>query len=426
MQLLANARKRYRITKQSKTASPEEQLVFEELGYELAVSVIIPIYNTEHYAEEALQSVMGQTLGQIEIICYDDGSTDGSMEIMLRLAEEDPRIRVYHQENSGVNVTRNRAMEHAAGKYLYFMDSDDILEVSSLKEAYQKAEAEKLELVIFNTENLYDTGSPAEKKKGQKGRLFLNGYENVHSGPELLCQMHNNYEFRGNLWLHLIRRDFLLRENIRFYEGTIVKDAVYVYEVLLKAERAAFLDWALYRRRIRTGSITTKERTLDYSYEIFRTLLFMYRIFCQTESRLTEGQRDVARYRMRTALNSARNVFLGSYERCKEEELGLGDDCALFRSLVSNYCEQKKMASDTKEKAAELQKKHRSQAEKLTQQRKAAIENEALLTEVRAELESEKKRNQALQNQLKKEEENNRIRNSRSYRIGRILTGRSE
>ena len=97
------------------------------------VSVIIPLYNTEEFVEEAVRSIMCQTLREIEIIVINDGSTDNSLSIIKRLADEDKRIRIYTQYNQGPSVTRNKGYEYTQGKYVYFMDSDDYLEPEALE-----------------------------------------------------------------------------------------------------------------------------------------------------------------------------------------------------------------------------------------------------------------------------------------------------
>ena len=90
-------------------------------------SVIIPVYNTEDYLEECLDSVLAQTQREIEVILVDDGSTDSCPEIEHRYAERDPRVRVIMQENQRQGAARNRGLEQARGKYVYFMDSDDLI-----------------------------------------------------------------------------------------------------------------------------------------------------------------------------------------------------------------------------------------------------------------------------------------------------------
>ena len=93
-----------------------------------AVTVVIPVYNTASYVEQTLRCIMGQTLRETEILVVDDGSTDHSPAILARLAAEDPRIRIHTQPNRGLSEARNAGLDRAAGRYIYFMDSDDLLE----------------------------------------------------------------------------------------------------------------------------------------------------------------------------------------------------------------------------------------------------------------------------------------------------------
>ena len=96
------------------------------------VSVIIPVYNTEAYVEQTLRSIMGQTLRDIELIVVNDGSTDGSLSVLERIATGDDRIRLYTQPNKGLSQTRNAGIARARGEFIYFMDSDDLLEPDAL------------------------------------------------------------------------------------------------------------------------------------------------------------------------------------------------------------------------------------------------------------------------------------------------------
>ena len=92
------------------------------------VSVIIPVYNVEPYLKQCMDSVVGQTLKDIEIICVDDGSTDNSLDILREYAAEDSRIQIIEQKNAGAGAARNNGMRYATGKYLSFLDSDDFFE----------------------------------------------------------------------------------------------------------------------------------------------------------------------------------------------------------------------------------------------------------------------------------------------------------
>ena len=89
------------------------------------ISVILPVYNVEKYLRQCLDTIIGQTLKEIEILCVDDGSTDNSAKILEEYAQKDQRVKVFTQKNAGAGAARNLGLRHASGKYLSFQDSDD-------------------------------------------------------------------------------------------------------------------------------------------------------------------------------------------------------------------------------------------------------------------------------------------------------------
>ena len=119
------------------------------------VSVVIPVYNVEKFLKECLNSIINQSLEDIEIICVDDGSTDNSPKILKEYSLKDNRIKIISQENGGHAVATNNGMALANGKYLYLMDSDDILELNALEELYEYAENKNVDFVLFPAMN-YD------------------------------------------------------------------------------------------------------------------------------------------------------------------------------------------------------------------------------------------------------------------------------
>ena len=119
---------------------------------DLKVSVIVPVYNGEKYIEECMDSIVGQTLREIEIICVDDGSTDGSPEILERFRRQDKRVRLISQENAGAGAARNRGFKEAGGEYLSFLDADDFFEPDMLETAYRKAKEQKAQILVFGSD----------------------------------------------------------------------------------------------------------------------------------------------------------------------------------------------------------------------------------------------------------------------------------
>jgi glycosyltransferase involved in cell wall biosynthesis len=116
-------------------------IVNGEKRMDVKVSVIIPVYNGEHYLEQCLDTVCNQTLREIEIICVDDGSIDSSPEILKRYAENDERIQILYQSNQFAGVARNNGKKHATGEYLIFWDCDDYFELDALEVMYKRCVA---------------------------------------------------------------------------------------------------------------------------------------------------------------------------------------------------------------------------------------------------------------------------------------------
>lgn len=112
------------------------------------ISVVIPVYNVEKYLRDCLNSVVNQTLKEIEVICVDDGSTDGSAKILLEYTNIDKRITVIKQENLGLSMARNIGVKEAIGKYIYFLDSDDMIRCDALEILYKLSE-EKIRSFVF-------------------------------------------------------------------------------------------------------------------------------------------------------------------------------------------------------------------------------------------------------------------------------------
>ena len=116
---------------------------------EILVSVIIPVYNAALFLDQCLDSVVNQTLRDIEIICVDDGSTDNSVDIIKKYMMSDSRIKLFRQSNKGAGAARNFGLKYATGKYVHFLDSDDWLDLSAYEKTYGIIEEAKSDICIF-------------------------------------------------------------------------------------------------------------------------------------------------------------------------------------------------------------------------------------------------------------------------------------
>ncbi|OUP32894.1 glycosyl transferase family 2 [Bacteroides clarus] len=219
------------------------------------VSVIIPIYNTAAYLRKALDSICDQTLKELEIILIDDGSTDGSRGIIEEYAERDARIRWYAQPNQGQGVARNTALALATGRYIYFMDSDDLLGRDALRHCHEECERHKLDFAFFDAETiLEDRHTPNLYDYRRKGIVDEN---KLWNGIELLDFEINHRKLLISPCLFFTRRSFLERCFKGFPSGIIHEDHVFAMDVLLNARRARYIAQPYFKRRVRGSSTMT-------------------------------------------------------------------------------------------------------------------------------------------------------------------------
>ena len=177
------------------------------------ISVIIPVYNVEKYLRECLDSVISQTLAEIEIVCVNDGSKDGSRDILSEYEKKDDRIVVVDKENGGLSSARNCGLDVAKGKYVYFLDSDDLLNSQeALSELYQKAEENKLDQLFFDAEAFFENEEVKQQNSSYITYYERKGdYPDVKCGKDLFCEFQANRDFKPNVGMQLYRRRFYMK-----------------------------------------------------------------------------------------------------------------------------------------------------------------------------------------------------------------------
>lgn len=217
------------------------------------VSVIVPVYNVEDYLGECLDSLITQTLSDIEIICINDGSTDNSLEILTNYSKRDSRIKIITQENKGLSSARNRGFEFINGKYTYFIDSDDILKSDALEKLYNLACDKKTDFIIFKLINFDSETKEFSKNDYFEAKKLAKRVENkVFNYKDIIDIVFSTpVSTPGNFY----KSEFV--KNFRFIENKIFEDNLFFAECIFNAKRVYFLNQHLYYRRIRPDSITT-------------------------------------------------------------------------------------------------------------------------------------------------------------------------
>lgn len=227
----------------------------------IKVSVIIPIYNTGQYLESCIQSVREQTLQDIEIICVNDGSTDGSEEIVKELAQKDQRIKLISQKNGGLSAARNTGLRYAKGEYCYFLDSDDLIEHTAMERLYRQAKEDDLDILFFGGNPFCDKQIPemSELLEKEKAILQRSVETDVSSGEDLFSDFQLDRIFVSPVVLQFIRHQYLQDNNLCFSEGFIHEDILFTFEATLRAQRVKCVKDCYYIRRMRANSIVTSK-----------------------------------------------------------------------------------------------------------------------------------------------------------------------
>lgn len=219
------------------------------------VSVIIPVYNTGNYLRQGLDSICNQTLRELEIIIVNDGSTDNSPCIIEEYAQKDFRIQWRTQPNQGQAVARNNGLLLATGKYIYFMDSDDILDTEALQKCYEMCEQNNLDIVTFDAETILEDCITTDSYKYSRKNIV--NESKVWTGPELL-----EYELKHNVffvvpWLFFTNHKFLKKNFSGFPSGIIHEDHAFAVQIMLYAKRVYYISHPYFKRRVRASSTMT-------------------------------------------------------------------------------------------------------------------------------------------------------------------------
>ena len=249
------------------------------------VSVIIPVYNVEEYLRQCMDSIVTQTLKEIEIICVDDGSTDHSVEILEEYAQLDKRVIILKQQNAGAGAARNNGMRHATGKYLSFLDSDDFFDSKMLEKAYEKAEEDEADISVYKCDLYY-----TDRREYAPANWVLKEKNLPDYQPFSFRQVNGNIfmTFMGWAWDKLFRKDFVDKYALEFQEQRTTNDLFFVYSSLVLAERISVIPEVLvHQRRDAKESLSkTREKSWTCFYEGLKALkeeLVKYDIYDELE-----------------------------------------------------------------------------------------------------------------------------------------------
>lgn len=211
----------------------------------MLVSVLVPVYNTSKYLDRCMRTLINQTHRELEIIIINDGSKDNSLQKLEAYAKKDQRVKVYSYPNSGISKTRNRALDHASGDYITFVDSDDFIELNMIEELCKAAQERHLDVVECNFVMDFGPVPFYRKPTGRKDFTTLQAMKMLAKEQYL-----NNYPW-GKLYAKHCFDGVRFPENMKGFEDTCT-----VFKAIANAKRIGTIPNRYYHYAQRMGSLT--------------------------------------------------------------------------------------------------------------------------------------------------------------------------
>ncbi len=359
------------------------------------ISIIVPVYNAVAYLRKSLDSIVNQSYRDIEFIFVDDGSCDDSLAILKEYEVADKRVTVLHQENRGAGAARNYGMSVAGGKYLLFLDCDDIVETSMVEKMYSRAETDNTDVLVCRSD-LFDCATGERSDASWSVRREYLPLQEVFASTDI---RKNFFEvFVWWPWDKLYRKKFLDKVNLSFQELSSTNDLFFVCAAVLMAKRISVLDEVLVHHR--TGDKNSISNSREKSWDNFLCALEALETFLRNKGLYDRFRRDFINYVLNFSLWHLDTLTGDSY-------------CCLYDALRNTWFKRFGVASQNKEfwynsnsynRMREIMEKDLTH-DLLGKIEKYAEENRTLATE-RDNLISV----------------NSALVNSRSFRIGRGIT----
>jgi glycosyltransferase involved in cell wall biosynthesis len=294
---------------------------------EISVSIIIPVYNVEKYIGECIDSVLNQEIHNIEVICVENGSTDGTLKILQDYSLKDNRIKLLSYNNRmGPSFGRNIGMSIARGKYIYFLDSDDLVKPDIFTKLIACAEINAVDCVYFDSETL------AEEGLGNYP-IVLGAPSEVFSGQDFFAYLMDNNKMFNQLWRQFWKREFLKKIGIKFYEDIQhAQDVVFSEMAMLKIDRCIYLNEVLHTYRRYGGSWS---RVIDKD-----NMISSFRVYCRLISvwsinNYSERTKQLISKRLGQLLESCRSMYYRLKNLVSENDFEAGFERHLFNALLS-------------------------------------------------------------------------------------------
>ena len=257
----------------AKEKCEEKILKKSNLTFKPKISVIIPIYNVQNFLIDCLDSIVKQSLKEIEIICVNDGSTDDSLSLLLNYSKIDNRIMIIDQRNRGLSEVRNTGIKFSNGEFIYFLDSDDLLRLNALYELYEYSKKYNLDIIYFQSIEFKNNNKIQiiEKKKDLSNFDNILNPRNIMMGKYLNVRLRKLKKYSTVVWRSFLRKQFYINGKLSFYPGILHEDVLFTLNGILLANRAAYINKKYHYYRINNESIMRTKINVKNLYGCFIT-----------------------------------------------------------------------------------------------------------------------------------------------------------
>ena len=270
------------------------------------VTIALPVYNVEKYIRECLDSVINQTMKDIEIICVNDASEDRSMDIVREYAEKDSRFVIINKAHEGLSVSRNISIDAARGEYIYFLDCDDYIASNTLELLYSTASSHDLDILYFDGLAVFEKESFKTQQMYETVYIKKCPRSGVLTGQQLLTHF-TIKNYKPHMCMQFFKLKFLRDTGIRCHPGIIHQDELFTSMSIAVADRVQYIKDILYYRRLRANStITALDRKLSF-YSIMTVITEFVR-FMDTVSFGTAAK-NIFVLKMKTWLDRAATSY---------------------------------------------------------------------------------------------------------------------
>ena len=385
------------------------EIVADPVAYHerVRVSVVMPVHDDEAHLRETLDGLLVRNEVAFELICVDDGSTDGSLAILREYEARDARVRVTSQANAGAGAARNAGMALARGEYLAFLDADDIYDPSMLRQAYDRGHAQGADVVVVGADEYHDdTGAYVPTPWTIHDRLLP--AERPFSADDVELDLFK--AFVGWPWDKLFRREFVVENGLRFQEIRTSNDMLFVFSAVARAERITVVRDVLAHHRKASGTLSV---TREQSWWFFHEALLALRAQLREWGLWDVREQDFVNYALHACLWNLHSLRGPAYHELYDalrggwlEELGVAGRPRGYFYAAGEWESLQKLVSLTSEeylfwRLGELGRRPPARAED---------------AEATHELAAERRRADRLARELE------RVRASTGWRVGRALT----